>query len=122
VVAKTHDQEGLIGEVAGEPRHKGLIVYRAQVLATQILIDIGAVAEIAPFGREVLLTPTHLIHLSLSWADTVSHDCTAHAQRFLNSLGRVSRSLVLHLGIELGSDQDDDDGKPDPDHEADTSP
>jgi hypothetical protein len=61
-----------------------------------------------------------LIHLSLSWADAVSHDCTAHAQRFLHSLSRISRRLVLHLGIELGSDQDDDDRKPDPDHEADS--
>jgi hypothetical protein len=61
-----------------------------------------------------------LIHLSLSWADAVSHDCTAHAQRFLHSLSRISRSLVLHLGIELGSDQDHDDRKPDPDHEADS--
>jgi hypothetical protein len=61
-----------------------------------------------------------LIHLSLSWADAVSHDCTAHAQRFLHSLSRISRSLVLHLGVELGSDQDDDDRKPDPDHEADS--
>ena len=47
----------------------------------------------------------------LSWADAVSHDCTAHAQRFLHSLSRISRSLVLHLGVELGSDQDDDDRK-----------
>jgi hypothetical protein len=61
-----------------------------------------------------------LIHLSLSWADAVSHDCTAHAQRFLHSLSRISRSLVLHLGVELGSDQDADDRKPDPDHEADS--
>ena len=61
-----------------------------------------------------------LIHLSLSWADAVSHDCTAHAQRFLHSLSRISRSLVLHLGVELGSDQDHDDRKPDPDHEADS--
>ena len=29
------------------------------------------------------------IHLSLSWADAVSHDCTAHAQRFLHSLSRI---------------------------------
>lgn len=61
-----------------------------------------------------------LIYLSLSWADAVSHDCTAHAQRFLHSLSRISRSLVLHLGVELGSDQDHDDRKPDPDHEADS--
>jgi hypothetical protein len=61
-----------------------------------------------------------LISLSLSWADAVSHDCTAHAQRFLHSLSRISRSLVLHLGVELGSDQDHDDRKPDPDHEADS--
>ena len=61
-----------------------------------------------------------LIRLSLSWADAVSHDCTAHAQRFLHSLSRISRSLVLHLGVELGSDQDDDDRKPNPDHEADS--
>ena len=61
-----------------------------------------------------------LIYLSLSWADAVSHDCIAHAQRFLHSLSRISRSLVLHLGVELGSDQDDDDRKPDPDHEADS--
>ena len=60
------------------------------------------------------------IHLSLSWADAVSHHCTAHAQRFLYSLSRISRSLVLHLGVELGSDQDHDDRKPDPDHEADS--
>src|SRR4249919_291918 len=60
------------------------------------------------------------LHLYLSWADAVSHDCTAHAQRFLHSLSRISRSLVLHLGVELGSDQDHDDRKPDPDHEADS--
>ena len=42
-----------------------------------------------------------LIYLSLSWADAVSHDCIAHTQRFLHSLSRISRSLVLHLGVEL---------------------
>src|ERR1700730_442 len=60
------------------------------------------------------------LHLYLSWADAVSHDCTAHAQRVLHSLSRISRSWVLHLGVELGSDQDHDDRKPDPDHEADS--
>ena len=63
-----------------------------------------------------------LIHLYLSWTDAVSHDCPAHTQRSFHSLRRVSRSLMLHLGVELGSDQDDDDRKPDPDHEADTGP
>jgi hypothetical protein len=60
--------------------------------------------------------------LCLSWANAVGHDCTAHAQRFLHALRRVSRSLMLHLGVELGSNQDDDNRKPDPDHEADTGP
>jgi hypothetical protein len=60
--------------------------------------------------------------LNLSWADAVSNDCTPHAERFLHSLRRVSCSLVLHFGIELGSDQDDHNRKPDPDHEPNAGP
>ena len=62
----------------------------------------------------------HLI-LSLSWADGSATTAPRMPGGF-SSPRRVSRSLVLHLGVELSPYQDDDDGKPDPDHEADTGP
>jgi hypothetical protein len=51
-----------------------------------------------------VISPFLAASLDLSWADAVSNDGTPHAERFLHSLRRVSRSLVLHFGVELGSD------------------
>ena len=44
----------------------------------------GAGTDVA--GRSNSASQRRLIHLSLSWADAVSHDCAAHTQRF--SCGR----------------------------------
>ncbi len=52
-------------------------------------------------------------------AHRICHHRTTRAHRLLGAGRPVPRGLVLHLGIELGAQQDDDCGDPEPGHEAD---
>ena len=53
MIAEAHDQEGLVGEVALQPRLERLIVDRAQMLTPQIFVHVRPVAEVLPVGRQI---------------------------------------------------------------------
>jgi uncharacterized protein YlxP (DUF503 family) len=52
-------------------------------------------------------------------SDRVGHPRAAHSEGLGLAGGRFARGLMLHLGIDLGADQNDDDRDPDPGHEPD---
>src|ERR1700746_3208468 len=43
----------------------------------------------------------------------------SRAHRLRRASCGISRGLMLHFGVDLGADQDHDDGEPNPHHEAD---
>src|SRR6185369_12359506 len=53
MVTKAHHQERLVGEFFAQALEEALIVLRAHRLPAQILIDIRAIAEVAPAGLQI---------------------------------------------------------------------
>ena len=61
-----------------------------------------------------------LVHaLAARFADLVGHPGTTRTHRLAASLGGVLGRLVLHLGVDLSTCQNDDGREPHPHHEAD---
>src|SRR5689334_22306172 len=58
----------------------------------------------------------------MGWADRVGHFCTAPAERLWCTGRAFVRRLVFGFGVQLGTDQNDDDREPYPGHEADHRP
>ena len=59
---------------------------------------------------------------ALRCADRVRHPGAPRSERLRRTDSRVAGGLVLHLGVELGAQQDHDRGNPKPGHEADHHP
>jgi hypothetical protein len=51
----------------------------------------------------------------------IGHVGAPGTQRPRQTIGAVPSSLVLHLGIEFGTQENNDDRQPNPNHEADAS-
>src|SRR5262245_59639717 len=99
MIAKPHDEERLIRELYPQARDKVHVVAPAHFLASQIFVQVGTVAEIAPIGREI--GPIWRV----PW-EVIGHRVNQQEQRGLAKLpGERARGDIVIEAVRISPDR-----------------